>query len=147
MKHTALTLCTLLTVALFEGCTRSTAAPRQDVAATDIQNIDTTPAKPAVLDPPPVLTDEAGSAPKPKPDPASTTTTPVAALPEDEAMRASLPYSPAIGLDPVNGMKISLKANTPFVEYKNHLYYFTAEDTKKTFLANPEQYTKGIFAH
>lgn len=145
MKRTLETICILSFVAL-TACSRSSAAPRQDTASEGVQNIDTTPVKPAVLEPPPVLTDEGGAAPKVKTDSTSTAAAPQLTA-EDEAVRAALPFSPAIGLDPVNGMKISLKASTPIVEYKNHLYYFTGEETKRQFLANPEQYTKGIFAH
>ena len=146
MNRAVFAVCLLFAVAALPACTRSSAAPRQQNASTDVQNIDTTPVKPAVFEPPPVLTDEQGAAPKIKTDTTSTNVAPPA-TPEDEAVRAALPFSPAIGLDPVNGMKISIKAGTPMVEYKNHLYYFTGEDTKKQFLANPEQFTKGIFAH
>ena len=146
MKRTLETICILSIVAL-AACSRSSAAPRQQTAADPVQNIDTTQVKPAVLDPPPVLTDEGAPVPKVKTDTASTATAVAVMSPQDEAVRAALPFSPAIGLDPVNGMKISLKASTPIVEYKNHLYYFTGEDTKRQFLASPEQYTKGIFAH
>ena len=66
--------------------------------------------------------------------------------PQDEALRASLPFAPAIAMDPVDGSKISIRASIPTVEYKNKLYYFANEDHKRTFVANPEQYTKGLFA-
>ena len=67
--------------------------------------------------------------------------------PQDEALRASLPFTPAIAMDPVDGSKISIRASIPTVEYKNKLYYFANEDHKRTFMANPEQYTKGLFSH
>lgn len=67
--------------------------------------------------------------------------------PQDEALRASLPFSPAIAMDPVDGSKISIRASIPTLEYKNKLYYFANEEHKRTFVANPEQYTKGLFSH
>jgi len=66
---------------------------------------------------------------------------------QDEAMRASLPFAPAIAMDAVDGSKISIRASTPTLEYKNKLYYFSSEDHKRQFLADPEQYTKGVFSH
>ena len=121
-------------------------APRAPVAkpAADVQTVDSVVPAPAALDPPPVLTDE-GPAPKPKgvlsqdaPPPPS---------PQDEALRAALPFAPAIALDPVDGSKISIRTNTTTTEYKGHIYYFASEANKRTFAANPEQFTKGIFAH
>jgi YHS domain-containing protein len=55
--------------------------------------------------------------------------------------------APAIAMDPIDGSKISIRASIPTVEYKNKLYYFANEDHKRTFVANPEQYTKGLFSH
>ena len=66
---------------------------------------------------------------------------------QDEALRASLPFSPAIAMDPIDGSKISIRASIPTLEYKNKLYYFATEDHKREFAANPEQYTKGLFSH
>lgn len=145
MKRIALAVTTLAALTTLESCTKSSAAPRRQQAATEIETIDTIPVQPAALDPPPILTDE-GPAPKPKTDTTSTAA-PAPPDPEDEKTRAGLPFSPAIALDPVSGMKIPMKANTPVVEYKNHLYYFESDATKRTFQANPEQYTKGVFAH
>ena len=127
------------------GCTRSSAAPRQKRPAPQVQTIDSASVRPSVLDPPPILTDE-GPAPKPKID-ATSPDAPPPPTPQDEALRASLPFSPAIALDPVTGMKISIRANTVMADYKGHMYYFESEQSKRTFLATPEQYTKGVFAH
>lgn len=129
---------------LIAGCARSPAAPRRQRAATEVQTIDSADVRPTVLEPPPVLTDE-GPAPKPKTD-VATADAPPPPTPRDEAFRASLPFAPAIGLDPVNGTKISIRANTLSYEYKGHIYYFSAEDSRRTFMAAPEQYTKGVFA-
>lgn len=136
----------LAALALAAGCTRSSAAPhRQTKAPTDVQTIDSGDMRPTVLQPPPVLTDE-GPAPKPKVDVMSPDAPPPP-TPQDEALRAALPFAPAIALDPVNGMKISIRANTPIYEYKGHIFYFSGDDTRRTFMATPDQYTKGVFAH
>lgn len=135
--------CALGAFVLVIGCTKSTAAPRKAGASTSVQTIDSADVRPAVMDPPPVLTDE-GPAPKPKTDVMSPDAPPPP-TPQDEALRASLPFAPAIALDPVTGAKISIRANTPTAEYKGHIYYFEGEDSKRTFVASPDQYLKGIF--
>ena len=92
-----------------------------------------------------MLTDE-GPAPKPKGDVMSPDAPPPP-TPQDEALRASLPFAPAIALDPVSGTKISIRANTLIYEYKGHIYYFDSEASRRTFMATPDQFTKGVFAH
>jgi YHS domain-containing protein len=110
-----------------------------------MRTIDSSNVRLAPIDPPPMLTDEA--------PPVKTVTglaqadAPPPPTPQDEALRASLPFSPAIAMDPVDGSKISIRASIPTVEYRNKLYYFANEDHKRTFVANPEQYTKGLFSH
>ena len=131
--------------ALLAGCARPAAKNRTVSRAPDIQTIDNTDANPAALTPPPVLTDE-GPPPKP-PGNVQTEDAPPPPSPQDEALRASLPFAPAIALDPVDGSKISIRATTPLFEYKGHIYYFASEANRRTFASNPEQYTKGIFAH
>jgi YHS domain-containing protein len=124
------------------GKPKSAAAPKPK---SEMRTIDSSDLRPVKIDPPPMLTDEAppiktvtGLAQADAPPP------PTAA---DEALRASLPFTPAIAMDPVDGSKISIRASIPTVEYKNKLYYFANEDHKRTFMANPEQYTKGLFSH
>ena len=112
--------------------------------AAQMKTIDSTPPQPAALQPPPMLADEA-------PPPKTTTNlmSPDAPPPptaQDEAMRAALPFSPAIGLDPVSGQKISIRATTPTAELKGRTYYFQSEENKRTFLASPQQYLHGPFA-
>jgi YHS domain-containing protein len=137
--------CLLTCIALLNGCSRSSsAAPRKAPAATDMQTIDSVDARPAVLQPPPVLTDE-GPAPKPKGDVTSPDAPPPPTA-EDEALRASLPFAPAIALDPVNGTKISVRANTLTYEYKGRIFYFSGEDSRRQFIANPTEFTKGVFS-
>lgn len=109
-----------------------------------VKTIDTTPPQPAALQPPPILTDEA-------PPPKTSTNlmqadAPPPPTPQDEAVRAALPFSPAIGLDPVSGQKISIRASTPKLELNGRIYYFSSEEDKRTFAASPAQYLHGPFA-
>lgn len=143
MKRTIVTA--MMLAALAAACSgkpKSAAAPKPK---SEMRTIDSSDLRPVKIDPPPMLTDEAppiktvtGLAQADAPPP------PTAA---DEALRASLPFTPAIAMDPVDGSKISIRASIPTVEYKNKLYYFANEDHKRTFMANPEQYTKGLFSH
>src|SRR5438105_1799160 len=126
-------------------CGRSAPRPRAARSASELQTVDSVDARPAVLDPPPVLTDE-GPAPKPKGNVLSEDAPPPP-TPQDEALRASLPFAPAIALDPVDGSKISIRAGTAMADYKGHIYYFSSEANKRTFLASADQYLKGPFAH
>jgi len=135
----------MMLAALIAGCggkRKSAAAPKPK---SELRTIDSTDLRPATVDPPPMLTDEA--------PPLKTVTglaqadAPPPPTPQDEALRASLPFTPAIAMDPVDGSKISIRASIPTVEYKNKLYYFANEEHKRTFMANPEQYTKGLFSH
>ncbi len=96
---------------------------------------------PAQLNPPPMLLDEAPP-PKPKALPWETPT-PIVFSPEDEKVRSALPFSPAIAMDPIDGSKISIRALTPTFEYKGKIYYFSSEENRRAFTANPEQYLKG----
>jgi YHS domain-containing protein len=118
------------------------APPAQTSAQrAELRTIDSTPPKPAVLDPPPMLTDEA---PPPKPKAlAWENPTPIVFSAEDEKVRAALPFSPAIAMDPIDGSKISIRAATPTFEYKGKIYYFANEGNKRIFAANPEGILKG----
>jgi YHS domain-containing protein len=138
MRAIAIALCCVA----IAGCQRGAPRAQRPATGTDVQTIDSAPPRPVLLDPPPVLTDE-GPAPKPKVDVRSSDTPPPP-TPQDEALRASLPFAPAIGLDPVDGSKISIRASTPITEYKNKIYYFSSEANKRAFLANPEQYMKTL---
>jgi|SRR5689334_590098 len=112
---------------------------------SDMKTIDSSDVRPAAMDPPPMLTEEA---PPPKSlDNLAGADAPPPPTPQDEALRAALPFAPAIAMDPVDGSKISIRASTPMVEYKNKIFYFSSEENKKTFGANPEQYLKGPFSH
>lgn len=126
------------------ACGRSAPRAQRPVQPSSVETVDSVPPAPAVLQPPATLTDE-GPAPKSGSDlvQAGSAAPPT---PQDEALRASLPFAPAIAMDPVDGSKISIRANTPAADYKGRIFYFASEANKKTFLSNPDQYTKGVFA-
>ncbi|HEX8252887.1 MAG TPA: YHS domain-containing protein [Thermoanaerobaculia bacterium] len=97
---------------------------------------------PAQLNPPPMLLDEAPP-PKPKPLHQWDIPEPIIFSPEDEKIRTSLPFTPAIAMDPIDGSKISIRAATPTFEYKGKIYYFSSEANRDQFKANPEANLKG----
>ncbi|HEX2059478.1 MAG TPA: hypothetical protein VHK90_01945 [Thermoanaerobaculia bacterium] len=113
-------------------------------ASAQVQTIHTTPARPAPLNPPPMLEDEAPP-PKPKPLHQWDIPEPIIFSPEDEKLRASLPFTPAIAMDPIDGSKISIRATTPTFEHKGKIYYFSNEANRRTFAANPDGVLKGGF--
>lgn len=110
-----------------------------------MRTINSTPPRPAPLEQPPMLQDEAPP-PKPKVMPWETPT-PIVFSPEDEKLRAELPFSPAIAMDPIDGSKISMRATTPTFQFKNKIYYFSSEANRRTFMSNPEQYLKTGMTH
>ena len=120
-------------------------AARVQTKHTELRTIDDISPRPVVNDPPPMLRDDAPP-PRPKGMPWEPPQ-PVPLTPEDEKLRASLPFAPAIGIDPVDGSKISITAHTPTFEYKGRLFYFSSEQNKRTFMAAPDQFTKGPFSH
>lgn len=133
-------LTALSALLLIAACDVSTPTRTQSAG---VSTINTVPARPASLEQPPLLQDEAPP-PKPKALPWETPK-PIVFTPEDEKLRASLPFSPAIAMDPVDGSKISMRATTPVYEYKGKYYYFSNEENKRIFAANPEQALKGGF--
>lgn len=108
------------------------------------QTIASTPAQPAPLNPPPMLQDEAPP-PKPKPLHQWDIPEPIIFSPEDEKIRAALPFTPAIAMDPIDGSKISIRAATPTFEHKGKIYYFSSEENRRAFIANPDGNLKGGF--
>ena len=126
---------------LLAGCDARPAGTQ--TASIDVATIHTTPPKPAVLEPPPMLLDEAPP-PKPKALPWETPKA-IVFSPEDEKLRASLPFTPAIAMDPIDGSKISIRATTPTYEYKGKIYYFQNEANKQVFVGSPEEALKGGF--
>ena len=134
MRRIALLVLALAPLACSDGSSST-------VAAAEMRTIHSVPPQPAQLEQPQMLMDEA---PPPKPK-ALPWETPAAIVfsPEDEKLRASLPFTPAIAMDAVDGSKISILATTPTFEYKGKIYYFADEANRRTFMANPEQFTKG----
>lgn len=126
------------------GRSKTSSAP-QPAAHSEMKTIDSAQLQPAAVDPPPMLTDEAPPL-KPKANVAQADAPPPPSE-QDEALRASLPFAPAIAMDPIDGSKISIRASTPTYEYKNKIFYFSSEENKRLFTSNPEQYTKGVFSH
>jgi len=128
------------------ACSRAQQVPKSASASSQSQNemrtIDNISPQPVVLEPPPVLPDEA---PAPKPRDAVQAENMIPLTEQDEQVRAKLPFAPAIGLDPVDGSKISIRATTPTFEMKNRVFYFSSEENKRTFAANPAQFMKGVF--
>lgn len=126
---------------------RSDAPPVNRTAASaepsQMRTVTNVPPQPARLEGPPMLIDEAPP-PKPKALPWETPT-PIVFTPEDEKLRASLPFTPAIAMDPIDGSKISMRASTPTLEYKGKFYYFSNEENRRTFQGNPEMALKGGF--
>jgi YHS domain-containing protein len=131
----------LFACAAVAACHQAPPQQRQAAVVTDVRTIDSSDPRPVVVDPPPMLTDEA-PAPKPKNPVEAEKVIPL--TPQDEAVRAALPFAPAIAMDPVDGGKISIRANTPTLEYKGRIFYFHSAENKAAFQANPEQYMKGV---
>lgn len=130
-----------LACALAAACHQAPVQRRQAPVATDVRTIDSADPRPVVIEPPPMLTDEA-AAPKPKNPVEAAKAIPL--TDQDEAVRAQLPFAPAIAMDPVDGSKISIRANTPTIEYKGRIFYFHSPENKAAFQANPDQYMKGV---
>jgi YHS domain-containing protein len=140
-------LALLFVAALFAGCGNSSgnrAAGGTSNGANEMRTIDDPASHRVIVDPPPVLTDE-GPPPKPPSNVPSANELPPPTQ-KDEEMRAALPFAPAIAMDPIDGSKISIRADTPRLDLKSHVYYFSSEENKRNFEASPEQYLKGAFS-
>ena len=123
------------------ACDSTPSRPQQTSAQrAELRTIDSVSPRPAQLEPPPVLSDEA---PPPKPKTLTSDTQTIVFSAEDERVRASLPFSPAIAMDPIDGGKISIRASTPTFEYKGKIYYFSTEANKRIFMGNPDGILKG----
>jgi len=127
-------------IVLLAACDTAPPAVTQASQFQTVHQVATQPPPP--LDPPPMLVDEAPP-PKPKPLNQWDRPEPIVFSPEDEKVRAALPFTPAIAMDPIDGSKISIRATTPTLEYKGKIYYFSSEANKSTFKANPEAAIKG----
>ena len=134
----------LLTALVAAACDTTPARLTPDEQAkAGMHTINDVVAQPAKLEQPQMLTDEAPP-PKPKALPWETPT-PIVFSPEDEKLRASLPFTPAIAMDPVDGSKLSMRANTPKHEYEGKIYYFSSDENRRTFMANPKPYLTGKY--
>jgi YHS domain-containing protein len=134
----------IATLFLAIACGGSAPQNTTTTAHDEVRTVESTDPRPAVIDPPPMLSDEA-AAPKPKNPIDAERAVPL--TPQDEQIRARLPFASAIAMDPVDGSKVSIRATTPVAQYKNRLYYFSSESNKQAFMAAPESYTKGAFSH
>src|ERR1700682_917826 len=135
MKRSLALLAATLTVACSQPAPRSGQPALRAAAATssDINTIDNADPRPAIRDPPPMLTDEGVPGQKLK----TTVAAPDAPPPpnaQDEALRSSLPFAPAIALDPIDGSQISIRAATARAEVKGKVFYFSSEDNKRKFM-------------
>lgn len=133
-------ICSAAVLAL-SACDAGPSARSQATASAGVTTINSVPPRPAPLAGPPMLQDEAPP-PKPKALPWETPKA-IVFTPEDEKLRASLPFSPAIAMDPIDGSKISIRAATPTFEYKGKIYYFSSEANRNQFKADPTAALKG----
>jgi YHS domain-containing protein len=135
-------------IAVFAFACSREEAPQHAKTTTqsDMQTIDNADPKPVIFDPPPVVADE-GNPPTKVNVGVAQPDAPPPPTPQDEALRAALPFTPAIAMDPVDGAKISIRATTPTFEVKGKVFYFASEANKRTFMASPDTYMKGLFSH
>lgn len=135
------------TALLFSACQQNPPAPE---IGEELKTIDDSPLQAMVIDPPPTTvpqpleTKVADGEEKKKP----TVTPPPNTTSNDEMLqhKINLPFAPAIAMDPVDGGKVSIRIDTPIMEYKNKIYYFTSDANRRAFAANPEQYVKGTLS-
>lgn len=53
-----------------------------------------------------------------------------------------LPFAPSVAMDPVDGSKVIITQETPMANYKDRIYYFSSDATRKTFMADPSHYAR-----
>ena len=122
----------LCLVLLIAGCEQQPA----DVASLKMETIEQTPSRRMAVETPQLISDqEALTKPKPTGEPQTPDTDTA-----EDALPLVLPFAPTIGMDPVDGSKISITKSTPLTEYKGRLYYFSSEANKRAFIAAPDQY-------
>ena len=127
-----LLVCCLATVAA--GCRDD----GQAAPVAEMRTIENTPLQPMPVQPPPQV-NEQEALPKPK-EPAPGM--PVEDAPAEPQKMIELPFAPAIAMDPVDGSKVPIRAETPTFEYKNKIYYFGSAANRQAFAANPEGFLK-----
>lgn len=153
-------LAVFVLVAGLSACDLGTSPAQPTVA---MRTIDNTPVRPLQPEPAPMLEDFVPEIPLPDEsvgDPDSTTTaattdadpaeqepaTPATSTAGKKDPGIRLPFAPAIAMDPVDGQKLSITAETPMVEYKGQIYYFNSRENLRTFVKSPKQYLTGALA-
>lgn len=142
------TLLLIVAVALTAAC--DSGRPVPVASAQQVHTIENTPLRMTTIEVPPTVREQQVASTQektndpfgrrdPKPETTSTNL-------DELNQQMDLPFAPAIAMDPVDGGKVSVRANTPVVEYKKKLYYFTSEQNRRAFMAAPEQYLKGNLA-
>jgi YHS domain-containing protein len=139
----------LLMAGFTAACVQQSAAqPRSE----EIRTLDNTPVQPLAVQRPATL-DEPGQTASlvdaPSMQGRTSTSAPVKTTIEQQdelSRKMNLPFAPAIAMDPVDGSKVSIRPDTPWVEHKDRLYYFSSAKNKQIFVANPETYLKGKLA-
>ena len=122
----------LCLIVLIAGCEQQPA----DVANLNMETIEHTPSRRVAVETPQLISDqEALTKPKPTGEPSEAVTDTAT-----DALPLVLPFAPTIGMDPVDGNKISITKSTPVTEYKGRFYYFGSEANKRAFVASPDQY-------
>jgi YHS domain-containing protein len=138
------TLSVVVMTALWAACAQKPAAPGPGPAPpVEMRTIENTPIETVPVEAPPQITDQQAE-PKLR-DPHADEAAKQRAE-EDLRKQVSLPFSPAIAMDPVDGAKVSIRSDTPVLEYQNKIYYFASAGNRAAFRANPQQYVKGGLA-
>lgn len=135
MKRVIVSLAIALPLSACGWFDRASAPPPEQQPRT----IENAQVAPLPIEEPPTVTEEV-----PLAIPKYATPQEIEQIRANSKMKVDLPFSPAIAIDPVDLGKVSIRSNTPTVEYKKKIYYFSSEANKKTFMANPEQYAKSL---
>lgn len=146
MRTATLVSLACLTLSLLTGCSDPSGADAQET--TEITTLETSPPELRPVIDPPQIEFDSGPAPALEVE-GSGTGTQTAEAGEEEEMSpwvSDLPFSPKIAMDPVDGSKISIRAETPIAEYKGRIYYFGSEANRREFIRGPDQFLSGPFA-
>ena len=115
-------------------------APGGTAEPLEVRTIESTPIRNAAVQPPPTIEDPALPQRGTMPPPTSTSNEPTKA--DELKAKTNLPFTPAIAMDPVDGSKVSITAETPVVSYEDKWYYFGSEENRREFLRNPVEHAK-----
>jgi len=134
------------TIVLCTACQQTPSTPE----VGDLRTIDDSPLEAMVIDPPPTTVPQPLETKIPEGEEKKnppTNSAPSTSKPDEMLQhKINLPFAPAIAMDPVDGGKVSIRIDTPIIEYKNKIYYFTSEANRRAFAANPETYVKGTLS-